>query len=107
MTTSTKAIAEKGVTNIVFAIVVMGLIFLILLGVAYIVVSDRLNGLDAYRTKSLFDHIKAEHEVCDENRTKLQSLQEWIRQTKELPPPDLMTNKPCLAPPNTEQSQGK
>lgn len=100
-------IAEKGVTNIVFAIVVMGLIFLILLGVAYIVVSDRLNGLDAYRTKALFDHIKEEHAVCEFNNEKLQSLQAWIRQTKGEPPPDLMVQKPCLSPPNSEQTQGK
>ncbi len=100
-----KETGEKGVTNVVFAIVVMGLIFLILLGVVYITVSDRLNGLDAYRTKALFDHIKEEHQTCENNVEKLKTLQEWIRQTKAVPPPDLMTSKACPQPPTIEPKE--
>lgn len=98
-----KQVGEKGVTNTVFAIAILGIVIFIAVGIVYIVLSDRLNGLDAYRTKALFDTIKAQKEACDLNNAHLQGIAEWIRQQPKLtPPPDLMINKPCPALPTLE-----
>jgi len=100
--TPKQSVGEKGVTNVVFAIVIGFIVIFVAIGIVYIVLSDRLNGLDAYRTKALFDNIKAQKEACDFNAMKLQAMQEWVRQQKGNPPPDLITIKPCLQLPQTE-----
>ena len=98
-----KQVGEKGVTNVVFAITIGFVVIFIAVGIIYIVLSDRLNGLDANRTKALFDTIKVQKEACDLNNAHLQGIAEWIRQQPKLtPPPDLMINKPCPALPTLE-----
>ena len=103
MTAAIKQVGEKGVTNVIFAITIGFIVIFIAVGIIYIVLSDRLNGLDAYRTKTLFDAVKAQKETCDINNTHLQGITEWIRQQPKLtPPPDLMISKPCPALPTLE-----
>lgn len=89
---------EKGTLRTVLAIVVLAVVMAVMLAAIWIQLSDRLNGIDAYRTKWLIDQRDGYKEQCEENLKITETLQEWIRQGNLKPPPELMTKEPCVQP---------
>jgi len=107
MSTAAKDEKEKGFST---NAVMVGMGFIVLLGLmigAYVVIMDRLNGDDAYRTKQLLDRGESYKVACEFNALRLQSVQEWIRQNNYKPPPDLTVGKPCVEQRPIEQPREK
>lgn len=110
MTTSTKAKDEtdKGVTTVVFTVVIGFIVVFVLIIGGYQILADRLNALDAYRTMELMkqrDNLKAD---CEENFKTLSKAQEWLHQQTNLKPPlDIMTVKQCRPIQSVEKSDSK
>ncbi len=89
---------EKGVTSVVFAVVICTLfLFVVAVGI-YIVIADRLNGMDAYRNKALRDQRDGYKLACEDNAKRFAILQKYAEQQGLKPSPDLMVVTPCTQP---------
>lgn len=90
--------SEDGKLRTALAIVVAVLIFFVMLGAIWVQLSDRLNGLDAYRTKWLIEQRDGYRKKCEDNAKAAEALKEWLRQQNLKPPPDLMVSSACVQP---------
>lgn len=93
---------QAGVSTTTFAVVFCSVVIIILLAAAYVVVSDRINGLDAYRVREMRDQRDGYKSVCEENYKASAILKEWLMQQGIKPPPDLMVQKNCIQPSSIE-----
>jgi len=74
--------SEQGVTNTNVVVGMMFIILLILIGIVFIILSDRLNGNDAYRVRELREQRDGLKKDCEDN---FRIVGEWLRQQKVQP----------------------
>ena len=104
-TKETNGEGQQGVTTTTFAIWILGIVLLGLMAAGYVVLSDRINGQDAWRTTELRAQRNDAKTACEENYKTLQVLQEWVRQQPaSKPPPTAMAIKQC---PNFDSIENK
>lgn len=87
---------DKGVSTVVFTITIGFIVGFVLIAMIYVVLNDRLNANDAYRTKELREQRDGLKQDCDQSSETLQKVQAWIKQHPELTPPlEVQVERKC------------
>lgn len=98
---------EEGKLRVYISIVV-GFLLLAVFGAAmWINFEDRMNGIDAYRTKWIIEQRNEYKKRCEDNLEKFKTLVQWTEQEHLKPRPELKVTVECVAPAlNEEKPQG-
>jgi len=99
--------SQRGGIGMVLSIVCLAIAVFATMGFAWLAISDRMNGLDAWRETDIRKKMEGYRSKCEKKFDDLAALQEWIRQEKLKPPPTLMIDEPCIQPDEPSRPQPK
>lgn len=87
---------QKGVSSVVFTIVICTIILLVVACTIYINLMDKLNAIEAYKYSEQRRRAEEYRVICEENYGSIDLVTEWIRQQNLKPPAEFLKKRLCI-----------